>query len=455
MPLPGCTGRCGCGRKGRSVSSCTPACRLPRWAWLPLWALLLLAGSATASETIAGRFAPKLGEGRPRVQWTEMNPANHRGPCSDGGWRVGATPEACRAMGMATRSFAAGPNYQSPGVVIGRQTLVAGSTVLTSRPHIELNTGLQGVYLARENGEWFRIEVELIGAAVRYQVAEGRNPRARASDSGECRTSDVGSFGHAGPRSWSNLYVLASATGPALCLPQPITGIGGEWDNVVPGDEIDASVELTALTFRMTAPGLAGVGNGIYRGTRRIQVGRTGDIDVGADGATTLEVEFEVEVVNQVVVSFGDGAASAQVTLAPQGGWRANPAPQRLLQEVPLRFGSTVPLSIRLRCGLYAGERCAIAPAGAGPAPVPIDLSVNLAGYARYEGGPVHYARIPAEASSGPPLVVEPDRSMGAQLSPHARLRVETDAEATAELLRHPGTHYQGSVTVIFEPWQR
>jgi len=86
---------------------------------------------------------------------------------------------------------------------------------------------------------------------------------------------------------------------------------------------------------------------------------------------------------------------------------------------------------------------------------VPIDLSVNLAGYARYEGGPVHYARIPAEASSGPPLVVEPDRSMGAQLSPHARLRVETDAEATAELLRHPGTHYQGSVTVIFEPWQR
>lgn len=256
-------------------------------------------------------------------------------------------------------------------------------------------------------------------------------------------------FGHAGPRHWSNFLSHASGDGPVTCRAGELRGV----DNlpVEPGHVFNAQVSLQSLSYRVQVLDGSAVPNGVYRGTLDVRVGAGGDLDVGSDGGATVQVAFQIEMVNEMVVHFPDGSASTPAALTPEGGWLLNPTPTSLRRDLPLVFGTTLPMSIQLRCQHYAGDRCAITRRDGGGVPVPVDVAASLPGYQlRGSGAPVRRSAIPSDRSPGPALELE-SQSSTPPLSAGAHLRVSTDAAATAQMLTTPGAYYEGNATVMFE----
>jgi hypothetical protein len=205
------------------------------------------------------------------------------------------------------------------------------------------------------------------------------------------------------------------------------------------------------ISYELQFPNAVAMHNGRYTGVVPLTMGPGGDIDFGdraviSDG--TLNIAIELEVQHQFAVRFPVDAPVVQ--LAPEGGWSQwrdhGIRPSRLRQELPFLLTSSMDFNMKLQCEHEAADRCGIRNAEDDTV-VPVDVDVTIPGMSSVMDG---------RPAQGTPLL--PDNARAPRFTPdgylmqrRSTLRFTAGREAVTEMLKSPGSHWQGNMTVVFD----
>lgn len=178
--------------------------------------------------------------------------------------------------------------------------------------------------------------------------------------------------------------------------------------------------------------------------------GSEADIDLGDNitGTSSIRFNFAFDVIHDFEVRFSSEYPTAR--LAPDGGWSQwtdyGLVPRRLHQELPFSLTSSMDFSMKLRCEHDAGDRCGIRKAADGTV-VPVDVGVTIPGMSNVRDG---------QPAQDTPLL--PDDARAPRFTPdgylmqrRSTLRFTAGREAVTEMLKSPGSHWQGNMTVVFD----
>jgi hypothetical protein len=192
--------------------------------------------------------------------------------------------------------------------------------------------------------------------------------------------------------------------------------------------------------------------NGEYEGHVTYTVGEAGaDLDFGDDvtADSQLTMNFRFTVAHEFQVTFP--SAAPRVTLAPIGGWQQwtdhGKAPVRLQQELPFTLTSSSDFSVKMRCEHDSGGRCGIEDLAAGTI-VPVDVDVTLPGMSELSTGAraVEFPLVAQQAGAAPRF--RPDSYM---VNRPSKLRFSVNGNAVTQMLKAPGSRWQGDVTIVFD----
>ena len=252
----------------------------------------------------------------------------------------------------------------------------------------------------------------------------------------------LSNFG-AGNNTWMRLFHRPdSGEGSMACS-------GG---SSVPGHD-GRPIQALDVIYELEAPNPLEMPAGTYTGKVSYTIGGAGsDIDLG-DGvtltATELTLNFTLKVNHYFSVRFPPG--SQRALLAPLGGWAQwtthGRAPTALIKQLPFQLSSSSLFGVTLRCQHPVPDgRCAIRNQTSSSDDVPVDIALTVPG--------VHDRTLardlvdyPLTTSMAAP-VLDPQ---GYVYERPARLAFRVDGAPLADMLTHPGSHYAGDVTVIFD----
>ena len=204
------------------------------------------------------------------------------------------------------------------------------------------------------------------------------------------------------------------------------------------------------FTYELRTPNPLQMSTGIYEGTQVYSVGPGGDFDLGdivvpSDGV--LQLDFTLSVEHTLKVDIPPGGN--RVELVPQGGWQAwlnnSRQPTRLFRDQTFNISASSRFKMKLECGLEMGDTCGLR--NADNHQVPMQISVSLPnGLTRADGSPVN--RQPLVLSGSGTELFQPgfyvDRKPGT-------LHFEVGGDDTKEMLKHGGSQYSGTATVIWD----
>jgi hypothetical protein len=190
--------------------------------------------------------------------------------------------------------------------------------------------------------------------------------------------------------------------------------------------------------------------SGIYRGTLTYYLdGRSPGFYFGSKASLarpSIDIEFVLTVRHAFQLTLPPGGNYA--VLAPPGGWdpwlnRGRP-PTTLQRDLPFSLLSSGGFTMTLRCdeGTPVGRRCTIRN-GRG-SEVPLDVSVTIPGLRTNAGGVV--SRLPL--FEGEAVATQADHYIN---NPRSTLHIEVAQTDVNEMARHPGSRYQGAMTVVFD----
>lgn len=265
----------------------------------------------------------------------------------------------------------------------------------------------------------------------------GANPVFTTTVRGGCRY--VRTAGHAA-------YVRFGWT---VTNPQAPIPCNSQGDGASP---MPATYSMTwfGLGLLITTPSPLALNDGIYEGETTYSTGGEGsDIDFGDDVTTepiTLKLRFTVA--HQFHVLFP--VENPQVQLVPPQGWAQwidhGTLPGRLRDELPFHLTASMDLSMKLRCEHELGDRCGIRNSRDG-AVVPVDVDVTIPGMRNLrDGRPAQDTALLPDESRAPRFT--PD---GYLIQRRSTLRFTAGREAVTEMLKSPGSHWQGNMTVVFD----
>ncbi|WP_181453270.1 hypothetical protein [Stenotrophomonas maltophilia] len=206
-----------------------------------------------------------------------------------------------------------------------------------------------------------------------------------------------------------------------------------------------------SFSYELVTPDPLLMQNGIYRGRLDLDIGPGGDFDFGDNAVVSdrlLSLNFTLHVAHDFQVNFAGEQPGVQ--LVPEGGWSQwsghGRAPRWLRQELPFHLTTSMDFSMKLRCEFEAGGRCGIRNAGADVA-VPVDLDVTIPGMSNVrDGRPAQNAALLPDDARAPRFT--PD---GYLVQRRSTLRFTAGRDAVTEMLKSPGSHWQGNMTVVFD----
>lgn len=218
--------------------------------------------------------------------------------------------------------------------------------------------------------------------------------------------------------------------------------------------EIPGDLSITrglSFSYELITPDPLSMRSGIYTGRLELSVGPGGDFDFG-DGAVVsdsmLFINFTLHVNHDFQVKFPVDLPGVQ--LVPEGGWSQwidhGRPPARLRQELPFHLTSSMEFSMKLRCEHAANDRCGIRNPR-DDVVVPVDVDVTIPGmHNMRDGRPAQDTSLLPDDGRAPRFA--PD---GYLMQRRSTLRFTAGREAVAEMLKSPGSHWQGNMTVVFD----
>jgi len=210
------------------------------------------------------------------------------------------------------------------------------------------------------------------------------------------------------------------------------------------------SMTWFGLGLLITTPSPLALNDGVYEGETTYSTGGEGsDIDFGDDVTTepiTLKLRFTVSHQFQLLFP----TENPQVQLVPPQGWSQwvdhGRAPGLLRQELPFHMTTSMDFSMKLRCEHDLGEGCGIRNT-ASDVVVPVDVDVTIPGMSNVrDGRPAQNTALQPDDARAPRFT--PD---GYLIQRRSALRFTADREAVTEMLKSPGSHWQGNMTVVFD----
>lgn len=207
--------------------------------------------------------------------------------------------------------------------------------------------------------------------------------------------------------------------------------------------EVAAAVELVI-------PPPHGMAKGMYRGQVTFSAGPGGDFDFG-DGVTDLgdsSVTFNIELDVRHDLFMQFPANSDQAMLEPPGGWGnwlgGRGVPGKLYRDLPFRIWNTGPLKVYKQCEYDNGGHCAIRESGGHE--VPLHVALTMPGELAHRNAPIE--RMPIPTGEGAALDID---ALRAAWNRPAALHFEVVRDDIPAMLNHPGSRYEGLVTVMFD----
>jgi hypothetical protein len=389
------------------------------------FALMAGAGGAQAADIyISAEFKPDINDPDKRefvntTPWSGVCDSVHLPSCINMNWWSIDT----KVRGTKHGTYA--PNWGPGGFYISMPT----SRTVTVVSEDGLST--------------FDLGVNIIGAAMRITDVEGDGPREPAS-TGNPNGCNLGLKNtNAGNRSVMRMFLRRDGgDGVATC--------SLHWLN-----ENNYEIQAFDFTYKLTTPAPLAMRSGIYRGTTTYRVGGTGegaDFDLG-DGVeledNIVNVHFELTVEHAFQLDLPAG--SDRAVLAPKGGWTQwsdyGVAPKSLERDVPFSLSSSGQFEVLLQCQYPLPDgRCAIRNVAHAADEVPLDIQLTLPGFRDSATG-IDVVGMPLTTTMVPPVLAA-DVFI---IRRPSKLNFAVNGEAVKSMLDHPGSHYRGDVTVIFD----
>lgn len=288
--------------------------------------------------------------------------------------------------------------------------------------------------VVHESGSVARVRFRISMLGQRYSRNNSGSPSIYGASEGGCKSlgSDVGS---AQWHAWG--WVLP--VGQLTCSRRT-------------NHAVSSAINITEISigYELDTPTPLAMLDGKYTGSLAYSVGPGQQIDLG-DGVhqqTELTVKFELTVAHDFLVRFASELPS--VHLVPEGGWVQwidhGLPPARLYQELPFYLTTSMDFSMKLRCEHDAGNRCGIRNQTLGEV-VPVDVDVTLPGMRNLrDGRPAQDTPLSPDDEQAPRFT--PD---GYLMQRRSTLRFTAGRDAVTEMLKAPGSHWEGNMTVVFD----
>lgn len=290
----------------------------------------------------------------------------------------------------------------------------------------------------QQSGERYPLSLEILTVSQRVHMRGTANPIFTQYVQGGCRYRRT--YGTGG---WTMyLWNVLDSVSPRAC------SSGG--DGAKRGDVHTVPVDDLAIAYRLSMPSPLSMKPGLFRGSLEYSVGPGGDFDFGNDvtdlNSNRLTVDFELDVQHAFVIDFPPG--SERAVLEPPNGWSGwlsrGQAPQRLYRDLPFRIWSSGPFKAYKLCQYPLQGRCGIR--NAANHEVPVTVALSLPAGIRTEGREVRRVELPSDKSAA--LAFEAQQAV---FNRSANLHFEVEREHAQQMLAHPGSTYQGNVTVVFD----
>lgn len=236
-------------------------------------------------------------------------------------------------------------------------------------------------------------------------------------------------------------WIVRNAEAPAPCY--------SRGDGAAPGHLV-FNMPWLGLGLRIVSASPLSMVDGVYEGETTFTAGGAGsDIDFGDDVTTEpITLKFRFTVRHDFQVRFPEEASNVQ--LAPDGGWSQwidhGRPPARLRQELPFHLTTSMDFSMKLRCEYDAGDRCGIRNSR-DDVIAPVEVDVTIPGMSNVRNGrPAQNTALLPDDARAPRFTLD-----GYLMQRRSALRFTADREAVTEMVKSPGSHWQGNMTVVFD----
>ncbi|MFL9581938.1 hypothetical protein [Stenotrophomonas sp. AB1(2024)] len=388
-------------------------------------ALVAAAGGAHAADIhITAEFKPDINDPNKRefvntTPWSGVCNGTHLQACINNNWWSIDTKVRGTKQGIRTNDY-------------GRDSFFIGMP----EPRTVTVTSDDGLHT-------FDLGVKIIGAALRLVDQDGDGPTEPASTGNARNCSRALSNTNANNRSVMRLWLRQDGGDGVL-------ECSLHWLNTN-----NYAISEFDFTYKLTTPAPLAMRSGIYTGMTTYRVGGTGegaDFDLG-NGVVLddniVNVHFRLDVQHAFQLDLPPG--SDRAVLAPKGGWTQwsdhGIVPKALERELPFSLSSSGQFSVSLECQYPLPDgRCAIRNVTETADDAPLDIRLTLPGFRDAASG-VDAVGLPLTTTMAPPVLTA-DAFI---IRRPSQLHFAVNGDAVKAMLDHPGSHYRGEVTVIFD----
>ena len=320
------------------------------------------------------------------------------------------------------------------GMNVAQRRLYGGGTDPREKWYLAVDGNWRDVTVRNANNHELKARLRVFLVGMQWGLpSDGSAPGANGASSGGCR----GRTG-VGTGAWYR-YAWDVPVGTPVCVRNPRAAT----DRV-------ARYLAFSIGYHLETPNPLQAQDGQYTGSVTYTVGNGQQIDLGQGDYSHSELTLQLllDVFHDFQVRFASESPSVQ--LAPDDGWSQwidhGRPPARLRQELPFHLTTSMDFSMKLRCEHEAGHRCGIRN-GRDDAVVPVDVDVTIPSMSNmHDGRPAQDTPLLPDDAWAPRFT--PD---GYLMQRRSTLRFTAGREAVTEMLKSPGSHWQGNMTVVFD----
>lgn len=320
------------------------------------------------------------------------------------------------------------------GMNVSQRRLFGGGDDPREKWYLSVDGSWRDVVVHNANNHKLRARLRLFLIGMQWGLpSDGTAPGAYGAATGGCR----GRLG-VGGGSWYR-YAWDVPEGNPVCVRSP----RATTDRV-------ANYLNFSIGYHLETPNPLQAQDGQYTGSVTYTVGNGQQIDLGQGdySDSELTLQLQLDVAHDFHVRFS--SESPSVKLAPDGGWKKwmdqGLPPARLRQELTFRLTTSRNLSLKLRCEHEADDRCGIRNLRDDMV-VPVDVDVTIPGMSNVgDGRPAQDTPLLPDDGRAPRFT--PD---GYLIERRSTLRFTAGRDAVMEMLKSPGSHWAGNMTVVFD----
>lgn len=379
------------------------------------WLLAGLIASASAADLqIMAEFRPSL-----------LDPLHNR--------FVNTTPQSgyCKEHPSLC---AAGDFTIDTGMNVSQRRLFGGGEDPREKWYLAVDGSWQDVTVRNANNHELKARIRVFLVGMHWGLpSDGTAPGAYGSATGGCR----GRLG-LGNVAWYR-YAWDVPEGKTVCVRNPKTTT----------DQVARYLNFS-IGYHLETPNPLQALDGQYTGSVTYTVGNGQQIDLGQGDYSDSELTLQLllDVAHDFKVRFS--SESPNVQLVPEGGWSQwidhGLPPSRLRQELPFHLTTSMDFSMKMRCEHEAAGRCGIRNLR-DDVVVPVDVDVTIPGMSNVgDGRPAQDTPLLPDDGRAPRFT--PD---GYLIERRSTLRFTAGRDAVMEMLKSPGSHWAGNMTVVFD----